>query len=609
MKRIPIMKPITFRFFAGWLAFSVVCGFAAHASAQTRTLRIVQYNIQDDVSQGTINFVSPLAGLITPFSGTQSGSSFTTNSSGSVTNGGVLEGIGEETVAGDPAQPIDILALEETTSNTSTVQPIVNGLNTFYSVHNIAAGYAMSPVQATTEDGVTDGGGPNALVYNTNTVQLLASVGVVTPTGGVPSGNGVFRQPMRYEFAPTGVTAGTNNEFYVYVSHYKASSGVTNALDRLGEAMIIRNDEANNLPANARVLYVGDYNPDNNSSEAGYQTICSNSAPNGVKQGQGVDPLNILWGPYTDASTTINWSSTTTDTNILFMLSEEAYDVRYRDDLQIMTSNVYYDVAGGLQYVPGTYHSFGNNASLPWGSNVVNTNNTALNGVPLNGLISRAQCYTNLTGASDHLPIVADYTIPIGVAAPVASFTGSPTSGNAPLAVTFTDTSTGSITNWFWNFGDGNTTNLSTAGVLYTYGTAGVYTVTEIVSGSGGSSTNTKVGYITASTPPPVASFSGTPTSGTEPLTVNFTDASTGNITNWFWDFGNGNTTNFTASTNPSQTYTSRYVHGVLDRQRSRRKQHRYPDKLHYCALRVPSLAGPIFRQHHQPGGGSNRGS
>jgi len=27
-----------------------------------------------------------------------------------------------------------------------------------------------------------------------------------------------------------------------------------------GEAKIIRNDEANNLPVNARVLYVGDYN-------------------------------------------------------------------------------------------------------------------------------------------------------------------------------------------------------------------------------------------------------------------------------------------------------------------------------------------------------------
>jgi len=45
---------------------------------------------------------------------------------------------------------------------------------------------------------------------------------------------------------------------------------------RNGEAKIIRNDEANNLPVNARVLYVGDYNV-TSSGEAGYQTILSNT--------------------------------------------------------------------------------------------------------------------------------------------------------------------------------------------------------------------------------------------------------------------------------------------------------------------------------------------
>src|SRR5208282_2705762 len=106
--------------------------------------------------------------------------------------------------------------------------------------------------------GNTSGNGPNALVYNTNTLQLLASVGIATPTG---SGNGMYRQCVRYEFAPVGVTPSTNNEFYVYVSHYKASTGSANAADRLGEATLIRNDEAANLPANSSVLYVGDYNP------------------------------------------------------------------------------------------------------------------------------------------------------------------------------------------------------------------------------------------------------------------------------------------------------------------------------------------------------------
>ena len=53
---------------------------------------------------------------------------------------------------------------------------------------------------------------------------------------------------------------------------------------------------------------------------------------------------------------------------------------------------------------------------------------------------------------------------------------------------------------------------------------------------------------------PPVANFSGTPTSGTAPLTVNFTDLSSGSPTSWSWTFGDGGTS---AVKNPSHQYTS----------------------------------------------------
>ena len=65
---------------------------------------------------------------------------------GNVQAGGVLEGIGEEILGSDPAQPLDVLALQETTSNPITVAPIVNGLNSFY---NAPGMYAMSPYQGT----------------------------------------------------------------------------------------------------------------------------------------------------------------------------------------------------------------------------------------------------------------------------------------------------------------------------------------------------------------------------------------------------------------------------------------------------------------------------
>ena len=40
-----------------------------------------------------------------------------------------------------------------------------------------------------------------------------------------------------------------------------------------------------------------------------------------------------------------------------------------------------------------------------------------------------------------------------------AQFSGAPTSGVAPLAVTFSNASTGDYTTCAWNFGDGGTSN------------------------------------------------------------------------------------------------------------------------------------------------------
>lgn len=137
---------------------------------------------------------------------------------------------------------------------------------------------------------------------------------------------------------------------------------------------------------------------------------------------------------------------------------------------------------------------------------------------------------------------------------PLAGFTATPTNGAIPMAVTFADLSSGSSANWYWSFGDGGTTDSNTKSVSYTYTTAGTYTVTEIVSGSGGAATNTSVDYITALTP--TANFTATPTNGVIPLTVRFTDLSIGNITNRYWSFGDGGTTNVTTTT-VSHTYAT----------------------------------------------------
>jgi len=62
----------------------------------------------------------------------------------------------------------------------------------------------------------------------------------------------------------------------------------------------------------------------------------------------------------------------------------------------------------------------------------------------------------------------------------------------------------------------------------------------------------------------PVANFTGTPLTDTVPLGVTFTDNSTGtSITDRRWDFGDGNVSNYTESTNPFHTYTNAGTYSV----------------------------------------------
>ncbi len=85
------------------------------------------------------------------------------------------------------------------------------------------------------------------------------------------------------------------------------------------------------------------------------------------------------------------------------------------------------------------------------------------------------------------------------VVAPVASFSATPTNGSWPLAVTFTDTSTGTIANRSWDFGDGSTVDTTANILTHTYGAAGTNTVSLIVSGPAGSSSITLTNYIAVS--------------------------------------------------------------------------------------------------------------
>lgn len=142
-------------------------------------------------------------------------------------------------------------------------------------------------------------------------------------------------------------------------------------------------------------------------------------------------------------------------------------------------------------------------------------------------------------------------------------FTGSPTYGAAPHTVQFNDSSLGSPTSWYWQFGDGSSSTAQNSS--HTYTAPGVYSVTLRARSnqSGGVGEWSKYvtvtnGVIPSPTPTPIPgniepNFIVYPIQGRMPLSVQFTDISTGNPTSWYWDFGDG-------VTSTSQNTTHQYA-------------------------------------------------
>ena len=144
--------------------------------------------------------------------------------------------------------------------------------------------------------------------------------------------------------------------------------------------------------------------------------------------------------------------------------------------------------------------------------------------------------------------------------APTVDFTASPLSGFAPLATTVSPIVSGNVTEYLWDLGDG-TTSISSSAFSHVYTNPGTYTISLTASGFGGTKTKTRTNYITANAviPLPTVSFTGTPLSGYIPLTVSFTNSTTG-ASSYLWSFGD---LSGSASENPSHVYTSAGIYDV----------------------------------------------
>lgn len=139
--------------------------------------------------------------------------------------------------------------------------------------------------------------------------------------------------------------------------------------------------------------------------------------------------------------------------------------------------------------------------------------------------------------------------------APVANFSGTPTSGATPLTVQFTDMSSNNPTSWAWDIDNDGDTDYTTQNPSHEY-TTGTYSVKLTATNASGSGSETKTNYITVNSGvvAPVADFTASDTNGPATLYVQFTDTSTNNPTSWAWDVDGDSVTDYTTQ-NPSHNY------------------------------------------------------
>lgn len=142
-------------------------------------------------------------------------------------------------------------------------------------------------------------------------------------------------------------------------------------------------------------------------------------------------------------------------------------------------------------------------------------------------------------------------------ALPAVDFSSSDTIGCTPLVTQFTDLSnsgSGTLTQWEWNFGDGATSTQQYP--THSYTTAGTYGIVLKVTNSHGCvKTGSKAQYIKAGSSVKAGFSSAVPSYCNFPVSIPFTNttAATGN-TFYAWQFGDGQ---ISSQLNPTHTYSS----------------------------------------------------
>ena len=239
-----------------------------------------------------------------------------------------------------------------------------------------------------------------------------------------------------------------------------------------------------------------------------------------------VNPANAIigiWGPL-DANFSANVTTVAVSKPVLFTDSSTGYPDAWSWD-------------------------FGDGSISSAQNPVYSYTTTGLKTVVLRAYMSENGTVTNTITKTNYINVTA-----APPPAPVADFTGTPTTVSLGTTVQFNDTSAYSPTSWSWNFGDSGGSSIQNPTHLYT--SIGVYNVSLTATNAQGSSTATKTNYINVTTlAPPGASFTSNVTSGGIPLPVQFTDTTSNTPTSWLWTFSDDASTS--TSQNPTHTFTT----------------------------------------------------
>ena len=153
----------------------------------------------------------------------------------------------------------------------------------------------------------------------------------------------------------------------------------------------------------------------------------------------------------------------------------------------------------------------------------------------------------SLSQINSYYPTRSCLTACAGALPPVANFTVSPSTGCAPLVVTYTDQSQNSPTSWNWSFPGGSPASSTQPNPVVTYNSPATYNATLTATNSIGSNSTTQTNAVTVETIPSSA-FSYAVLG----LTVIFNNLSSSNATSYLWDFGDGN---ISTEVNPVHSY------------------------------------------------------